>query len=63
MIENEEFKRIAEGTFINTNTRELDAYKMARQRVYREKELKERVDSLESEVAQLKQILLKHIVG
>ena len=63
MIENEEFKRVAEGTFINTNTRELDAYKMARQRVYRGKELKERVDSLESEVAQLKQILLKHIVG
>lgn len=62
-MDNQEFRRVAEGAFINTNTRELDAYKMARQRVYREKELKERVDCLESEVAQLKQILLKHIVG
>jgi hypothetical protein len=62
-MDNQEFRRVAEGAFINTNNRELDAYKMARQRVYREKELKERVDSLESEVAQLKQILLKHIVG
>lgn len=62
-MDNQEFQRITEGAFINTNNRELDAYKMARQRVYREKELKERVDSLESEVAQLKQILLKHIVG
>jgi len=62
-MDNQEFLRVAEGAFINTNNRELDAYKMARQRVYREKELKERVDSLESEVAQLKQILLKHIVG
>lgn len=63
MIENQEFKRVAEGAFINTNTRELDAYKMARTRVYRERELKERVDSLESEIAQIKQILQKHIVG
>jgi len=63
MIDNEEFQRVSEGAFINTNTRELDAYKMARQRVYREKELKDRVDSLESEVAHIKQILLKHIVG
>lgn len=62
-MDNQEFQRITEGAFINTNNRELDAYKMARQRVYREKELKERVDSLESEVAQLKQLLLKHIVG
>lgn len=62
-MDNQEFQRITEGAFINTNSRELDAYKMARQRVYREKELKERVDSLESEVAQLKQLLLKHIVG
>jgi len=63
MIDNEEFQRVSEGAFINTNTRELDAYKMARHRVYREKELKDRVDSLESEVAHIKQILLKHIVG
>jgi len=63
MKENLKYERVGEGAFINTSTEDLKSYQMARERATREKQLQERVDSLEAEVRQIKQILLKHIVG
>lgn len=52
-----------EGTFINTNKKDLEFYKMNRARAYKEREMQDKIDKLEREIIQIKQILQKHIVG
>lgn len=56
-----EYNKITEGVFINTNEKDLHQYKMARERSYRERELAQKVDRLEKEIIQIKQLLQKHL--
>jgi hypothetical protein len=59
----EDFVEDDSGVFINTNVAELQRYKQARAQLYQNKILQERVDKLEKEIVQIKQILQKHLVG
>ena len=58
-----DYVSIGEGSFINTNKKDLELYKMNRARAYKEREMQEKIDKLEREIIQIKQILQKHIVG
>lgn len=56
-----EYEKVTDGVFINTNEKDLASYKMARERAYREKAMGERIDRLEQEIIQIKQLLQKHL--
>jgi hypothetical protein len=58
-----DYVAVGDGRFINTNKKELELYKMNRARAYKEREMQEKIDKLEREIIQIKQILQKHIVG
>jgi hypothetical protein len=58
-----QYEKASEGVFINNNERELALYKSARVRAYREREQSQRIDKLEKELQQIKQLLQKHIVA
>jgi len=62
-FEEAQYQKADNGVFINNNERELALYKSARARAYREREQSERIDKLEKEIQQIKQILQKHIVA
>lgn len=57
------FTKQTEGVFINNNEKELAMYRSHRARAYREREHSERIDKLEQELQQIKQLLQKHIVA
>lgn len=57
------FERQAEGVFINNNEKELAMYRSHRARAYREREHSQRIEKLEQELQQIKQLLQKHIVA
>jgi len=56
-----EYEKVTDGVFINTNEKDLASYKMARERAYREKAMGERIERLEQEIIQIKQLLQKHL--
>ena len=56
-------KRNADGLIINNNINEFQRYKMERSKVVRQKSLEERVHRLESELAEMKQLLQSLNVG
>lgn len=58
-----DYVAVGDGRFINTNKKELEHYKMNRARAYKEREMQDKIDKLEREIIQIKQILQKHIVG
>lgn len=62
-IANKDYVNQGDGVFINTNKKELELYKMARAQSYKERAMQEKIDRLEKEIIQIKQILQKHIVG
>ena len=59
----DQFIRRTDGVFINNDSKELRQYNMARERAYRERERDQKIERLEREIAQIKQILQKHIVA
>lgn len=62
-VAEKDYVAVGEGKFINTNKKELELYKMNRARAYKEREMQDKIDKLEREIIQIKQILQKHIVG
>ena len=60
--QDEQFEKVDEGTFINTNMDDFERYKMARQKAYRERGLAEKVNKLEDDITEIKQLLQK-LVG
>lgn len=59
----DQFIKRTDGVFINNDSKELRQYNMARERAYRERERDQKIERLEREIAQIKQILQKHIVA
>ena len=59
----DQFIRRTDGVFINNDSKELHQYNMARERAYRERERDHKIERLEREIAQIKQILQKHNVA
>ena len=62
-VTEKDYVAVGEGTFINTNKKELELYKMNRSRAYKERDMQEKINKLEREIIQIKQLLQKHIVG
>ena len=62
-VTEKDYVAVGEGTFINTNKKELELYKMNRARAYKERDMQEKINKLEREIIQIKQLLQKHIVG
>jgi hypothetical protein len=62
MTKEHDFEKTDEGTFINTNMDDFERYKAARARAYREKDLSTKVNKLEDDISQIKQLLQK-LVG
>lgn len=58
----ENFEQIDEDTFINTNMDDFERYKLARQKAYRDRGLTEKVNKLENDITEIKQLLQK-LVG
>jgi len=62
MTNERDFEKTDEGTFINTNMDDYERYRAARERAYREKDLSSKVNKLEDDISQIKQLLQK-LVG
>ncbi len=62
-VTEKDYVAVGEGTFINTNKKELELYKMNRARAYKERDMQEKINKLEREIIRIKQLLQKHIVG
>lgn len=51
-----DFVKTSDGSVINTNKDEFEKYKMSRERAVREKHLSQRIEKLEQEMKQMKQM-------
>lgn len=54
----DEFVKTADGDIINTNSAGYDRYRVAREKAAREKELAKKVEKLESDMSDIKNLLL-----
>lgn len=54
----DEFVKTIDGDIINTNSAGYDRYRVAREKAVREKELTKKVEKLESDMSDIKNLLL-----
>lgn len=62
MNDDRDYVGTAEGMFINTNEKDLLFFKQLRERALKERAIQHKLDRLEKEVVQIKQLLQKHLV-
>jgi hypothetical protein len=53
-----EFIKLDDGSVINTNNSEYERYKMAREKAHRDKQLASKVEKLEQEMSDIKNLLI-----
>lgn len=62
MADENDFVSTSEGMFINTNEKDLLFFKQLRERALKERAMNQKIDRLEREIVQIKQLLQKHLV-